>query len=77
MHISINLTDKAKNYIIDNSYDEKYGARPIKRFVQKNVETLIAEAIINDKIKYNSDITIDYDGSKLILSNKVKETDLK
>ena len=71
------ITDKAKDYIVNSSYDEKYGARPIKRFVQKNVETLIAEAIINDKIKYNSDITIDYDGSKLILSNKVKETDLK
>ena len=76
-NIHLIVTDKAKDYIVNSSYDEKYGARPIKRFVQKNVETLIAEAIINDKIKYNSDITIDYDGSKLILSNKVKETDLK
>ena len=67
--IHLIVTDKAKDYIVNSSYDEKYGARPIKRFVQKNVETLIAEAIINDKIKYNSDITIDYDGSKLILSN--------
>ncbi len=76
-NIHLIVTDKAKDYIVNSSYDEKYGARPIKRFVQKNVETLIAEAIINDKIKYNSDITIDYDGSKLILSNKIKETDLK
>ena len=68
-NIRLIVTDKAKDYIVNSSYDEKYGARPIKRFVQKNVETLIAEAIINDKIKYNSDITIDYDGSKLILSN--------
>ena len=68
-NIHLIVTDKAKDYIVNSSYDEKYGARPIKRFVQKNVETLIAEAIINDKIKYNSDITIDYDGSKLILSN--------
>ena len=68
-NILLIVTDKAKDYIVNSSYDEKYGARPIKRFVQKNVETLIAEAIINDKIKYNSDITIDYDGSKLILSN--------
>ena len=46
------VSDKAKDYIVNASYDEKYGARPIKRFVQKNVETLIATAIINDKIKY-------------------------
>ena len=64
------VSDKAKNYIVNASYDEKYGARPIKRFVQKNVETLIATAIINDKIKYNSTIYIDYDGSKLILNDK-------
>ena len=68
LHLSI--TDKAKDYIVSSSYDEKYGARPIKRFVQKNVETLIAEAIINDRIKYNSTIYIDYDGSKLILNDK-------
>ena len=68
LHLSI--TDKAKDYIVSSSYDEKYGARPIKRFVQKNVETLIAEAIINDRIKYNSTIYIDYDGSKLIINDK-------
>ena len=64
------VSDKSKDYIVNASYDEKYGARPIKRFVQKNVETLIATAIINDKIKYNSTIYIDYDGSKLILNDK-------
>ena len=64
------VSDKAKDYIVSASYDEKYGARPIKRFVQKNVETLIATAIINDKIKYNSTIYIDYDGSKLIINDK-------
>ena len=68
LHLSI--TDKAKDYIVSSSYDEKYGARPIKRFVQKNVETLIAEAIINDRIKYTSTIYIDYDGSKLIINDK-------
>ena len=64
------VSDKAKDYIVSASYDEKYGARPIKRFIQKNVETLIATAIINDKIKYNSTIYIDYDGSKLIINDK-------
>ena len=49
------------------AYYEKYGARPIKRFVQRNVETLIANAIINDKIKFGSTITIDFQDNKLIL----------
>ena len=66
-NIKINVTDKAKDFIIESSYDEKYGARPIKRFTQRNVETLIAEAIINDKIPFGSTITIDLDNNKLIL----------
>ena len=57
--IKINLTDKAKDFIIDSSYDENYGARPIRRYVSQNIETLIANAIISDQIKYNSTITID------------------
>ena len=66
-NIKINITDKAKEYIINSSYDEKYGARPIKRFTQRNVETLIAEAIINDKVSFGSTIIIDINNSKLIL----------
>ena len=66
-NIKINITDKAKEFIVNASYDEKYGARPIKRYVQRNVETLIAETIINDKISFGSTITIDVDSDKLIL----------
>ena len=66
-NIKINVTDKAKEFIVNASYDEKYGARPIKRYVQRNVETLIAEAIINDKISFGSTITIDVDSDKLTL----------
>lgn len=68
LHISV--SDKAKEFIINSSYDEKFGARPIKRFVQKYVETLIAEAIINNKIRYNSTINIDYNGNMLVLNNE-------
>ena len=57
--IKINLTDNAKKHIIESSYDESFGARPIKRYVAKNIETLIANNIIQDKIRYNSTITID------------------
>ena len=57
-NINIMLTNTARDFIIENSYDEKYGARPIKRFVSRNIETLIAKAIINGEIKYGDDIVI-------------------
>ena len=57
--IKIILSDKAKKFIIESSYDEKYGARPIKRFVSRNIETLIARSIISEEIKFNSTILID------------------
>ena len=65
--IHISLTDSARQYIIDNSYDVNFGARPIKRFVQRNVETLIAKNIILDKIKVNSTVTIDCRDNELII----------
>ncbi len=65
--ITLSLTDNAKKFIIDNSYDEKYGARPIKRFVSRNIETLLAKAIINEDIKYNSKVLIDVNNNELII----------
>ena len=65
--LTITTTKRARDYIIENSYDEKYGARPIKRYVQRNVETLIANSIIRDEIKVKSTITIDLQDNKLIL----------
>jgi len=53
------LTDKAKKFIIDNSYNPAYGARPIKRFVTEKIETLIAKKIISGNLKNNSEIKID------------------
>lgn len=58
--ITITLTQKAKDFIIESAYDVRYGARPIKRFVSRNIETLIANSIINNEIKYDENITIDY-----------------
>ena len=65
--IKIDLTEEAKQYIIESSYDIKYGARPIKRFVSRNIETLIANSIILDKIKFNSTITIDIKNDDFII----------
>ena len=61
------LTDKAKKYIVDNAYDEKYGARPIRRYVSRNIETLLAKAIIEEKVKFNSTVTIDFQDDKFII----------
>ena len=58
-HISIKLTDKAKKYIIDNSYDPVYGARPVKRYISKNIETLIAYYLIDTSSKSNKELEID------------------
>lgn len=66
-HLTIQLTKNAKDQIIASSYNESFGARPIKRFVQRNIETLIANAIIMDKIKLNTTITIDYQNNQFIM----------
>ena len=66
-HIKIELTKKAKDYIVESAYDVKYGARPIKRFISRNIETLIANNIILDNIKFNSTITIDVEKDKFII----------
>ena len=65
--ITISLTDKSKEFIIENSYDEKYGARPIKRYVSRNIETLLAKAIINEEIKYKENIIIDVNEDVLFI----------
>ena len=67
--LKINLTKEAKDYIINNSYNENYGARPIKRYVQRNIESLIANNIIKDNIKYNSEINIDINNNNFIITN--------
>lgn len=64
-HIKIDVSPKAKSYIIDNGYDPVYGARPLKRFIQRELETLIARAIIADKITPDSTVKITSDGRSL------------
>lgn len=68
LNVKINLSDKAKEYFIDNGYDEYYGARPLKRLVNKELETLIAKRIINNEIKANSQIDVDVKYDKIIIS---------
>ena len=58
---------KRQAYIIDNGYDPVYGARPMKRFIQRKVETLIAKKIIQDDIAPDTLLTVDYDGNQLLI----------
>lgn len=63
--ISLDVTSSAKEYIIDNGYDPVYGARPLKRFIQHSVETIIAKKIIGNYFAAGDTAVVDYDGDAL------------
>ena len=58
--LKIALTDEAKDFIIENGYDPVYGARPLKRYLQKNVETLAAKLILADGVRAGDTIEIGF-----------------
>ncbi|MBP1754377.1 MAG: clpB [Firmicutes bacterium] len=64
--ISIRLTDRAKDFVVERSYDPIYGARPLKRYLQKNVETLSARLILSDQVKPEDTILIDEENHTLV-----------
>ena len=68
--ITVELTDAAKQYIVENGYDPIYGARPLKRFLQKHVETLSAKLILADKVREGDTILIDVSGNELTAAVK-------
>ena len=68
--IDINLTDAAEKYIVDNAYDPAYGARPLKRYVQKYVETLSAKLILEDKVEPRDSIEFDVRDGELVAAPK-------
>ena len=63
--VTIALTEEAKKYVVDHAYDPAYGARPLKRYIQKYVETLSAKLILEDKVKPHDTITFDVYGGEL------------
>jgi len=69
INLKIKLTDKAKDFIIENSFEESFGARPIKRYVTHNIETMLANKLIKDEIKKNSTINIDVLNNELIIKD--------
>ncbi|NLP50694.1 ATP-dependent chaperone ClpB [Bacillus sp. RO1] len=69
-HLTLNLSDEAKRFIADSAYDPVFGARPLKRFIQKHIETLIAKEIIKGSIQDFQEIIIDAEEGKLIIRDK-------
>ncbi len=65
--LKLTLTEKAIDHIIEAGYDPHYGARPLKRYLQKNVETLVAKSILGGTLRAGDTITLDYDGSQLFI----------
>lgn len=70
----LNLTDKAKDYIADKGFDKQYGARPLKRAIQKYIEDALAEEIVNSKLVEGDSIYMDLDEKKDELSIKIKKS---
>ena len=73
----LNLTDKAKDYIADKGFDKQYGARPLKRAIQKYVEDALAEEIINAKLQEGDSILLDLDSDKNELTVNIEKSEEK
>ena len=75
--IEIHVTEKAKNHLADAGWDANYGARPLKRAIQKNVEDLLAEEILNQTLPQGSVVDLDYDDLKeeiVIVNKQIQES---
>ena len=68
--LSVELTSAAKNYVADHGYEPMYGARPLKRYLQKSVETLVARLILSDGVDAEDTILIDVENDQLIAKVK-------
>ena len=72
---NLNLSGKAKDYIADKGFDKQYGARPLKRAIQKYIEDVLAEEIVNSKLEEGDSIFMDLDEKKEELTIKIKKTE--
>ena len=66
--ITLEISDNAKQLIVDSSFDPSFGARPLKRYIQRNVETLVAKEILGDKVHQGDTITIDEQNGELAVT---------
>jgi len=67
-YYSVKFTDALKDYVLESSYSQQYGARPIKRFIQHDVETILAKMIINETMKPNVLYTVDYKNKEIVVN---------
>ena len=65
--ISLTVTDKALDYIVEKAYDPVYGARPLKRYLQKNVETLLAKKMLADEVAVGDVLSLDVENDALVI----------
>ncbi|WP_339715002.1 ATP-dependent Clp protease ATP-binding subunit [uncultured Kriegella sp.] len=72
---NLNLTEKAKDYIAEKGFDKQYGARPLKRAIQKYIEDALAEEIVNSKLEEGDSIFMDLDSKKGELTIKIKKAE--
>ena len=68
-HIQIELTDEAKNFIAEQGYDPVFGARPLKRFLQRELETPLAKALLKGEVSEGDKVTVHLKGDKLVFKN--------
>ena len=64
-YYSFEFTDNVKHYILDSAFDERFGARPLKRFIQNNIETPLAIKILKGEIDTNTKFIVDYQNNEL------------
>ncbi len=72
--LSVRLTQAARSFIVAQGYDPVYGARPLKRFMQRSVETLIARKLIAEDVQPRTELLVDYDGDKLVIDSEPEYT---
>ena len=65
--LELSLTDTARDFITQQAYDSAYGARPLKRYLQKNVETLLAKKILADEVSAGEHLTLDVESRQLLI----------
>ena len=70
MNINVEVTDKAREFLAEKGYDQTYGARPLRRAIQKMVEDQLSEEMLKGKIKPGSEVLVDVEDDKLIFRNK-------
>lgn len=66
-NVGLEITDNARIALVENGYDQNYGARPLRRYIQQYVETLVAKKIIADDVLPETTLTVDYENDHFVV----------